>query len=151
MRDGSRLVSPVTFDDLPAIIAIEEQSPSPWTPAQLEGEFFGPHGCHLACRQGESGRLIGFIMGRLVCDEAEILKIAVSFGDRCSGAGSSLLSEFIERIRPAGIRKCHLELRRANIPALALYEKFDFQVTGLRNNYYSDPKDDAVCMSLSLP
>jgi hypothetical protein len=35
-------------------------------------------------------------------------------------------------------------------PACSLYEKFDFLVTGSRKNYYSDPNDDAVCMSLNI-
>ena len=150
MTSSSWIVSPITVDDLPVIFAIENQSPSPWTLSQLEGELFGPHGLHLACRRLANNRITGFILGRTVSDEAEILKIATNSADRRQGAACCLISEFLKQIKEKGIRKCHLELRSANTPARLLYEKFDFLVTGLRKNYYSEPKDDALRMTLSL-
>ena len=150
MKGSSWIVAPLTADDLPAIFAIEKQSPSPWTLDQLEGELFGSHRLALTCRRRDNNRLAGFIMGRAVLDEAEILKIATNAADRRQGAACCLLSEFIKLLREKVIRKCHLELRSANTPARLLYEKFAFLMTGLRNNYYTDPEDDALCMTLSL-
>ncbi|MEN8135447.1 MAG: ribosomal protein S18-alanine N-acetyltransferase [Thermodesulfobacteriota bacterium] len=150
MKSSAWLVSPLTADDLPAIFAIEKQTPSPWTPAQLEGEFFGAHGLQLACRHPDNNQLGAFIMARMVDDEAEILKIATNPADRRQGAACCLLGESIKLFRERGAHRCHLELRAANTPARLLYEKFDFIMTGLRKNYYSNPKDDALCMTLAL-
>lgn len=150
MTTSGWIVSVVTIDDLPEIFAIDNQSPSPWTYAQLEGEFFGTHGLQLVCRRPDNKQITGFIIGRTVVDEAEILRIATRAEDQHQGAACGLISEFIRQIKAKGSHKCYLELRSTNTPARRLYEKFDFQVTGLRKNYYSEPCDDALCMSLSL-
>ena len=134
MKSSAWIVAPLTADDLPAIFAIEKQSPSPWTLDQLEGELFGTHTPQLACRRRDNNRLTGFIMGRTVSDEAEILQIATNPADRRQGAAYCLISEFLKQIQEKGIRKCHLELRSNNTPARLLYEKFAFLMTGLRNN-----------------
>jgi ribosomal-protein-alanine N-acetyltransferase len=150
MINDTWIVSPPTVDDLPVIFAIENQSPSPWTLSQLEGELFAPLGLQLTCRRRDNLRITGFILGRIVNDEAEILKISTNSADYRQGVASRLLGEFIKQIKDKGVRKCYLELRSANTPARCLYEKFAFLMTGSRKNYYSDPQDDAVCMTLAL-
>lgn len=144
------LVTPITRDDLPRLLAIESLSPSPWTLAQMEGELFYTGGLQLACRRAAAGELAGFILGRTMADEAEILKLATNPADRCQGVAGRLLQAFLARLRSQGITVCHLELRAANLPARRLYEKNAFLVTGRRNNYYSNPVDDALGMSRSL-
>lgn len=150
MKNVRWVVSPVTVNDLPAIFTIDNQSPSPWTMSQLEGELFNPHSLQLASRHPDDNRLVGFIMGRTIRDESEILRIATSSTDRRQGIACCMILEFIKMIKSKGACKCHLELRSANTPAQHLYEKFDFLVTGLRKNYYSYPTEDALCMSLSI-
>jgi ribosomal-protein-alanine N-acetyltransferase len=43
---------------------------------------------------------------------------------------------------------CHLEVRRSNSAALALYQRSNFQVVGERANYYrgKDGREDAILM-----
>jgi len=151
MNRSEWIVTAITTDDLAAILNIERQSPSPWTEGQLEGELFmGTEGLQLVCRDPESNRLIGFIMARTIAGEAEILKLAVESGYKRRQVASSLLSEALGRFGERGVKKCYLEMRAANIPARSLYENFHFVMTGLRKSYYTDPKDDALCMTLSL-
>ena len=40
----------------------------------------------------------------------------------------------------------HLEVRAANAPAIALYEKTGFAEIGRRKNYYRIPKVDALIL-----
>jgi len=150
MNSPGWIVSPMTADDLAAVHDIEQQTPSPWSMGQLEGDFFAAVTLQLVCRLAEKDRICGFIIGRTVADEAEILRVATDRDLRRRGAAGQLLKAFISRLRAKGIRHCHLELRSTNLPARRLYEKFDFLVTGSRKNYYTDPKDDAICMSLNI-
>ena len=150
MNDPEWIVSPMTADDLSAVHNIEQQTPSPWSMGQLEGDFFTTTGLQLVCRLVENGRTCGFIIGRTVADEAEILKIATDRDYRRRGVAKQLIRAFLSQLKERGIKSCHLELRAANLPARRLYEKFDFLVTGSRKNYYSEPNDNAVCMSLNI-
>ena len=43
-----------------------------------------------------------------------------------------------------------LEVRASNIPAQKLYEKYGFQVDGIRKKYYIDNQEDAILMSIKL-
>jgi ribosomal-protein-alanine N-acetyltransferase len=144
------VVSPITADDLAAVHNIEQQTPSPWSMSQLEGDFFTTTGLQLICRLAVKDQICGFIIGRTVADEAEILKIATDRDFRQRGAAEQLIKAFLPLLRDKDIKSCHLELRSANLPTRRLYEKFDFLVTGSRKNYYTDPDDDAVCLSLNI-
>ena len=39
-----------------------------------------------------------------------------------------------------------LEVRRSNVPAQRLYERFGFAVAGVRRGYYSSPVEDALVL-----
>jgi ribosomal-protein-alanine N-acetyltransferase len=89
----------------------------------------------------------GFLLLRSVLDEAEILTIGVL--EKRRGIGTSLLHEGLRRLRLAGVRTLYLEVATDNAPALALYEKQGFVVTGRRKAYYDDG-GDALTMRLEL-
>ena len=93
----------------------------------------------------EKGRAIGF--GLLRClDDAELMRIAVSQGERRRGAGRLLLSEMISECRRREIRNIFLEVRRSNTAALSLYREAGFSAEGVRKAYYHEPEEDAVIM-----
>jgi len=43
-----------------------------------------------------------------------------------------------------------LEVRHSNLAAVALYEGFGFETTGVRRGYYSDTGEDALEMRITL-
>ncbi len=49
-----------------------------------------------------------------------------------------------------GARRTYLEVRRSNVPAQRLYESLGFTDTGVRKNYYSQPEEDALVLSLAM-
>ena len=80
--------------------------------------------------------LDGFVMMRVVADEAEILTLAVTPDARGQGVGTVLLSVAVERAHHAGARAMFLEVGASNIPARALYSRFGFSEVGMRKTYY---------------
>lgn len=144
-------VSSMTVADLPAVQRIEEQSPEPWSHRQLAEELAYQGALQLVCRSMVGGLLVGFLMARLITGETEILKIATMREFQRQGVAGSLLTAFIALAKQQGVSRFYLELRAQNRPARALYEKHAFEVTGRRPNYYTGPKDDALCMAFVAP
>jgi tRNA threonylcarbamoyl adenosine modification protein YeaZ/ribosomal-protein-alanine acetyltransferase len=85
----------------------------------------------------------GFILTRMIADEAEILTICTSPHLRQRGVGHALLQHFITQT-PVG--KIHLEVASDNDAALALYRSLGFTQVGLRKGYYKNA--DAILMSI---
>jgi ribosomal-protein-alanine acetyltransferase len=97
-----------------------------------------------------NGVLVGFLIGRIVADEFEILNMAVSRAHRRSGIGSKLLETALEFSTTAGSARAYLEVRASNGPAIALYARCGFAECGRRDRYYRDPVEDALLLSLCL-
>jgi ribosomal-protein-alanine N-acetyltransferase len=150
MTDPAWPLTAMKVADLSAVHEIDCQSPAPWSLGQLEEEMAAPGGQQLLCRSLQDGRTSGFLLARFILDEAEILKLATAREYHRRGVASRLLEAFIATAGKRQIRKIHLELRAANSPARALYEKFAFEMTGRRPNYYTAPIDDALCLTRFL-
>ena len=93
------------------------------------------------------GKTVGYALGRVVADEAELLKICVVAEWRNRGIAEKMLWGLLEKMREEGAAACFLEVRSKNSPAISLYEKLGFEKIALRKDYY--PDDDAVVMKLS--
>ncbi|HCF83070.1 MAG TPA: ribosomal-protein-alanine N-acetyltransferase, partial [Ruminococcaceae bacterium] len=114
----------------------------PWTLAMLESEIENPLSViETACRDGKT---VSYALGRVVADEAELLKICVLGDYRRQGIAEKLLSELLTKMHEKGAAACYLEVRSRNLPAISLYKRLGFAEIGLRRNYYRD--DDAVLM-----
>ncbi len=96
------------------------------------------------------GQVCAYLIGWRLDDEAHIGAFAVAREFRQQGLGSLLLERFIAVMKLVGVRKIHLEVRRSNLAAQRLYFKHGFERVGLRKNYYSREKEDALLLSLYL-
>ncbi|MGE5840387.1 MAG: ribosomal protein S18-alanine N-acetyltransferase, partial [Deltaproteobacteria bacterium] len=92
--------------------------------------------------------LLGYFCFWSVREEMQLLDVAVHPAHRSMGYGSFLLKELIDMALSRGITRIWLEVRVSGRAARRLYEKFGFVVSGRRRNYYTDPAEDAVVMSL---
>ncbi len=118
------------------------------TLAEIHGAAFGHawSGEEFAALLGDRGvfavgvrrghRLLGFVLVRVVADEAEILTIAVRPKNRGRGVGRMLMDEALRRLHRAGAAACFLEVDRDNAAAVALYRSLGYVVAGERRNYY---------------
>lgn len=119
----------------PVLAALHAQAfpDEPWSPESFATLLAQPGVVGLLDERG------GFLVLRLVLDEAEILTLGVT--PKREGIATSLLNEAIERLRRRDIATLHLEVAAPNVAARALYEKAGFTQTGLRRRYYADGSD----------
>ena len=94
----------------------------------------------------EEGKVVAYVIGRLIAPEGEIYRIAVRQDKRNRGIGYRLLDYSAKTSRGKGLESLFLEVRSRNIPAIRLYEAYGFKRVGLRKGYYKNPEDDAVIM-----
>ncbi|WP_339914686.1 GNAT family N-acetyltransferase [uncultured Brevundimonas sp.] len=96
----------------------------------------------------------GFILVRVVADEAEILTLAVAPGSRRAGLGLWLTEQGAQMAAAAGARRLFLEVAADNVAARTLYARAGFAVAGQRPGYYArkeSPAVDALLLSLNIP
>ena len=98
----------------------------------------------------EQGSLKGFVIGRLVGDQAEVLNLAVSRAHRRASVGTTLLEAALTQLRSMGGGSVYLEVRESNTAAMAFYGKHGFAKVGRRKDYYQDPVEAAVTMAKKL-
>ena len=87
-------------------------------------------------RAAAGRNVVGFIMSRLVLDEAEILSIAVAAARRGKGLARRLLDLHLRRLAGLGARAVFLEVEEGNVPARRLYRRAGFRQVGRREGYY---------------
>jgi ribosomal-protein-alanine N-acetyltransferase len=92
-----------------------------------------------AARPAGRGPPTGFILSRLVLDEAEILTVAVEPRARGRGQGRMLLRLHLGRLAAIGTRSVFLEVAEDNEAALRLYLGLGFEEIGRRAGYYARP------------
>jgi ribosomal-protein-alanine N-acetyltransferase len=105
-----------------------------WSEQEVEGLLVDRH--VIAHRAMIGGKLTGFIMSRLVEDEAEILSVAVAGAKRGRGVARNLLNLHLRRLAGLGARTVFLEVDEHNKSAIRLYDHAGFHEISRRPNYY---------------
>jgi ribosomal-protein-alanine N-acetyltransferase len=92
---------------------------------------------NIVAHRATAGRnVVGFIISRLVLDEAEILSTAVAAHRRGKGLARQLLDLHLRRLAGLGARAVFLEVEEGNVPARRLYQRAGFRQVGRREGYY---------------
>ena len=94
-----------------------------------------------------NNELIGYINFEVVVDEINLLKICVLKEFRNFNIASILIEKMLEYKREKNLNKIFLEVDSKNLPAIKLYEKFNFKQENIRKNYYKNG-DDALILVL---
>jgi len=132
-------IRPATAADVAEILHIEHESggASHW-----DEQDYARYECEVA---DTGSGLAGFILFRQVADtEFEILNVAVRPEFRGRGIGRELLQAQLTRCKGHWF----LEVRRSNSAARNLYKRLGFHEVGERPNYYSNPSESAIVMSI---
>lgn len=156
-NEGDIAIVCMTEHDLLEVVEIEETSGlSRWGWAAYYAELQGGNSelmlvAKPLCPPGiDQQQIAGYIVARETAGEVHVNNIAVRDQYRRRGYGGMLLGRVLDEARKKRATTAFLEVRRGNSAAQALYEKCGFKAIATRANYYSDPPEDAVVMSLDL-
>lgn len=94
--------------------------------------------------------ICGYIIYSVVCDSADLLRVAVRPEYRRCGIGLMLMRRMIEECRSLGALKIFLEVRESNEPAGTMYRSLGFKEISRRKKYYSEPDEDGIVMQADL-
>lgn len=118
---------------------------SPWSETAIS-ETIENGGFYTVFEQ--DGKIVGYAGLQIVLDEGYITNVAVTKEYRGRGIGSALLESLKIIALEKGLRFISLEVRRSNNGAIALYKKHGFKQVGERRNFYLNPTEDAIIMTL---
>lgn len=96
------------------------------------------------------GQLCGYGGFSLAADEVEIITVAVAPAMRRRGVARALMERMLHDAADLGGATVYLDVRVSNTAAISLYRSLDFTETGVRKNYYSRPREDALLMRYIL-
>jgi ribosomal-protein-alanine N-acetyltransferase len=120
---------------------------APWDAQAIKALLEAPGVVALA--DGEDG----FVLIRVVADEAEILTLATRRSARRRGVGGRLVLAAAEQASRCGAHRLFLEVAADNGAALRLYRRTNFTQAGRRKGYYARPggeKVDALVLARAL-
>ena len=169
-------IRPMTLGDIPQVIEVERESfPTTWPQTAYRRELASKYARYIVLidsstplerpvqaavrrtffgvfRRSEpppatSERIVGYVGMWLMVDQAHIVAIAVRERYRRQGLGELLLVQAMQTAIDAGLDSVTLEVRRSNISAQDLYDKYRFLKVAVRARYYSDNHEDAIIMT----
>ena len=132
--------------DLAALHALCFETPRPWSETEFSSLMDESHTFSVI-------QPLGFAMGRVIVDEAELLTLAVHPDARRQGTGKFLLQKFESKAKLSGAITSFLEVATNNHPAIRLYEGHGYRHSGRRRGYYHHPDGmhfDALILSRDL-
>ena len=119
--------------------------PDPWSRNSINFELEeNPRAFYVVAEH--SGEVVGYAGLWWIEDEGHITNVAVKPGFRNRKIAEGIIDTLIEHTSAEGIKHYTLEVRRSNEAAIGLYEKFGFEVEGVRKGYYRFEKEDALIM-----
>ena len=127
--------------------------PEPWDAASIERLLENPGSTSFVARYGNPQATLGFIIGQLAADEAEILTLGVAQPFQRNGIARRLIDALARAAKRAEAKSVFLDVADDNIPALVLYSRLGFKEAGRRKDYYQRPQGpaiDALVLRLAL-
>jgi len=135
--------------NIDAVLEIERVSfPTPWTKAMyIQETDLENSNCYCLFDDEE---VVAYISSWIVLDECTINKIACRADFRTCGYSTMLLNHLIHKVFGNYVKTLLIEVRESNDIAMAFYKKSGFIKKGIRKEYYSDTKEDAILMALDI-
>lgn len=129
-----------------SVAAIEKEcfGVDAWSEKSVASELTNKLSLWLVAVDGD--RVAGYVGSQTVCDETDMMNVAVTADYRRQGLGEKLVLALVEELKAIGSHCLTLEVRASNTPARTLYEKLGFLQVGCRKNYYHNPREDALIL-----
>ncbi|AWX15411.1 ribosomal-protein-alanine N-acetyltransferase [Mergibacter septicus] len=141
-------ITPLTLNDLPIILQIEQSSQViPWRLQSFQ-ECCTEQYINLKLTKNQE--IIGYCICHHLLDEATLFNIAISPNFQAKGYGRLLLQYLNQQLQAKGCSTLWLEVRESNLAAQHLYQTIGFQTLTVRKEYYRTPdngRENAVIMA----
>lgn len=144
-------VAPASESDLDAIVALHAGGfEVSWSAAAFAELSASPGIFMLKAEEKGGAGVVGFVMARIVADEAEILTITVSDQMRGARIGQRLMEASGAEALAHGAATLFLEVAEDNQAALALYRRMGFAEIGRRPAYYERKTGKITALTMAL-
>lgn len=142
------IIKKMTLDDLNSLKEnFNEKFDKFWNYSILENDFKNNDSYYIVAKC--NNEILGFVGYLKIIDEINILNIVTRVDKRNLHIGSNMLEYIISTSKNEKANSITLEVNVNNIPAIKLYEKYNFEKVGLRKRYYYGT-DDAIIMTLHI-
>lgn len=142
-------IRPARLADAAPVAAIERRCFSdPWSIEAFEEMIRFPLAVTLVAERDRA--VAGYLIGRAVAGEGEIMNLAVAPDQRREGLGTRLLEAGLAALAARRAESVYLEVRAGNTAARELYQRHGFGPVGRRAGYYRNPVEDAIVLRLPL-
>ncbi len=142
------IIKKMTLDDLNLLKEnFNEKFDKFWNYSILENDFKNNDSYYIVAKC--NNEILGFAGYLKIIDEINILNIVTRIDKRNLHIGSKMLEYIISTSKNEKANSITLEVNVNNIPAIKLYEKYNFEKVGLRKRYYYGT-DDAIIMTLHI-
>ena len=141
---------PMTEARLDEVVAIERRAYAhPWTRGNFADSLHSGYQAQLLCA---GDVLIGYFVAMRGVDEVHLLNITVDPGYQGQGWGRVMLDALALWSRAQQAQWLWLEVRRSNLRAQQVYQRYGYRRVGERKHYYPAEKgrEDAIVMSYKL-
>lgn len=138
-------------ENIEEVLAIERASfTKPWSKNLFLSEFRSPSVSMLmvAFADVPSYSVVGYIVCWIIADELHILNLAVEQSFRRRGIAKKLVLSALRQAHQKGAKRAFLEVRSSNTAAKKLYSDLGFNGSSVRRDYYEEPAEDAIVMTL---
>ena len=144
-------IAPVSSQDFSSVVALDRAG-NPQS-AWIEEDYERVTSSNLCYMWGayREATLVAYIGVFTLIDIYEVISLITHTEHQRRGLGRRLLQTVIKEAYIATtIKEIHLEVRVSNRGARSLYQKVGFIEQGIRKQYYSDPREDAILYSYHI-
>lgn len=139
------VIEEMKSDDIDGVFEVEKNCfEDYWSKDSFKKELSNNLAKYLVAKV--DGKVVGYVGIWFVVDEGHITNVAVHKDYRGQKIGDRLIDKLVQVCRENKIVSMTLEVRVSNIVAQNLYKKYGFKMAGIRKEYYSNNKEDAIIM-----
>ena len=150
--------SSIKAEDLTQIMLVEQQIyPNPWTIQVMQDCIQAGYQCIKGQINEQPDEVACYALMMIGFQETNLLNIGVNPKFQRQSIASQMMQRLLLISRINQAKRMWLEVRESNQAAINLYQKLDFEVIGLRKNYYKYTnsmgkkiKEHAILMSKKI-
>ncbi|WP_243446484.1 ribosomal protein S18-alanine N-acetyltransferase [Romboutsia weinsteinii] len=143
--ENNLIIEQMTSKDIDGVFEVEKSCfEHYWSKESFKKELTNDSARYLIAKIDD--KIVGYVGIWLILDEGHITNVAVHKDYRGQKIGDKLVQALVELCKDNNILSMTLEVRVSNIVAQNLYKKYGFKMAGIRKEYYSDNKEDAIIM-----